>query len=66
MAGLDNAIVDVIHAASFLNWANCLMLSLGEPTPVATWGGFAPSRRNSREIHRSDWQNREVRPIHPR
>ncbi len=33
-AGLDDlAIVDVIHAASFFNWANRLMLSLGEPTP---------------------------------
>ena len=25
------AIVDVIHAAAFFNWANRLMLSLGEP-----------------------------------
>ena len=33
--GLDNdAIVDVINAASFFNWANRLMLSLGEPTPA--------------------------------
>ncbi|HXP06188.1 MAG TPA: alkylhydroperoxidase domain protein [Stellaceae bacterium] len=32
-AGLDDlAIADVIHAASFFNWANRLMLSLGEPT----------------------------------
>src|SRR5579862_9346086 len=31
-AGLDDlAIADVIHAASFFNWANRLMLSLGEP-----------------------------------
>ena len=31
-AGLDDAaIVDVIQAASFFNWANRLMLSLGEP-----------------------------------
>ena len=31
-AGLDDAeIVDVIHAAAFFNWANRLMLSLGEP-----------------------------------
>lgn len=31
-AGLDDAeIVDVISAASFFNWANRLMLSLGEP-----------------------------------
>ena len=31
-AGLDDlAISDVIHAASFFNWANRLMLSLGEP-----------------------------------
>jgi len=30
--GLDDlAISDVIHAASFFNWANRLMLSLGEP-----------------------------------
>ena len=35
--GLDDlAIVDVINAASFFNWANRLMLSLGEP---ATTGG---------------------------
>jgi uncharacterized peroxidase-related enzyme len=34
--GLDDwAIVDVINAASFFNWANRLMLSLGEPTPAA-------------------------------
>jgi alkylhydroperoxidase domain protein len=32
-AGLDDAeIVDVIHGAAFFNWANRLMLSLGEPT----------------------------------
>jgi len=32
-AGLDHAeIVDVINGASFFNWANRLMLSLGEPT----------------------------------
>ena len=32
-AGLDDlAIADVIHAASFFNWANRLMLSLGEPS----------------------------------
>ena len=31
-AGLDDLdIADVIHAASFFNWANRLMLSLGEP-----------------------------------
>lgn len=31
-AGLDDlAISDAIHAASFFNWANRLMLSLGEP-----------------------------------
>jgi alkylhydroperoxidase domain protein len=31
-AGLDDpSIVDVINAASFFNWANRLMLSLGEP-----------------------------------
>jgi alkylhydroperoxidase domain protein len=35
-AGLDDlAIADVIQAASFFNWANRLMLSLGEPTPAA-------------------------------
>lgn len=33
-AGLsDLEIVDVINGASFFNWANRLMLSLGEPTP---------------------------------
>ena len=32
-AGLDDlAISDVIHAAAFFNWANRLMLSLGEPS----------------------------------
>lgn len=35
-AGLDDlAIADVIHAAAFFNWANRLMLSLGEPTTLA-------------------------------
>jgi alkylhydroperoxidase domain protein len=35
-AGLDDAaIVDVINAASFFNWANRLMLSLGEPAVPA-------------------------------
>jgi len=35
-AGLDDlAIADVIQAASFFNWANRLMLSLGEPAQVA-------------------------------
>jgi alkylhydroperoxidase domain protein len=35
-AGLDDAeIVDVINGAAFFNWANRLMLSLGEPAPVA-------------------------------
>ena len=34
--GLDDAeIVDVINSASFFNWANRLMLSLGEPTTLA-------------------------------
>ena len=34
--GLDEAsIVDVINAASFFNWANRLMLSLGEPAAPA-------------------------------
>ena len=40
-AGLDNAeIVDVIGGAAFFNWANRLMLSLGEPE--------VPSRRATR------------------
>ncbi|MGN9842253.1 alkylhydroperoxidase domain protein [Nonomuraea sp. H19] len=35
-AGLDDlAISDTIHAAAFFNWANRLMLSLGEPTREA-------------------------------
>ncbi|GGS74987.1 alkyl hydroperoxide reductase AhpD [Planobispora rosea] len=35
-AGLDDlAISDVIHAAAFFNWANRLMLSLGEPVKEA-------------------------------
>ena len=35
-AGLDDlAILDAISAAAFFAWANRLMLSLGEPTPVA-------------------------------
>lgn len=35
-AGLDDLeIVDVINGAAFFNWANRLMLSLGEPTPAA-------------------------------
>ena len=35
-AGLEDlGIVDVINGASFFNWANRLMLSLGEPTPPA-------------------------------
>jgi alkylhydroperoxidase domain protein len=34
-AGLDDAeIVDVINGAAFFNWANRLMLSLGEPASV--------------------------------
>jgi uncharacterized peroxidase-related enzyme len=31
----DLAISDVIHAAAFFNWANRLMLSLGEPAAPA-------------------------------
>ncbi|MFB2563285.1 alkylhydroperoxidase domain protein [Rhizobium sp. IMFF44] len=31
----DLEIADVIHGAAFFNWANRLMLSLGEPTPGA-------------------------------
>jgi alkylhydroperoxidase domain protein len=35
-AGLDDlAIADVVHAAAFFNWANRLMLSLGEPAAPA-------------------------------
>jgi alkylhydroperoxidase domain protein len=35
-AGLDDAeIVDVINGAAFFNWANRLMLSLGEPSMAA-------------------------------
>jgi len=35
-AGLDDlAIADLIHAAAFFNWANRLMLSLGEPAAAA-------------------------------
>jgi alkylhydroperoxidase domain protein len=35
-AGLDDlSIADAIHGAAFFNWANRLMLSLGEPTPPA-------------------------------
>ncbi len=35
-SGLDDlAIADVIHAAAFFNWANRLMLSLGEPAIAA-------------------------------
>jgi len=35
-AGFDDlAISDVIHAAAFFNWANRLMLSLGEPAAAA-------------------------------
>jgi alkylhydroperoxidase domain protein len=35
-AGLDDAeIVDVVNGAAFFNWANRLMLSLGEPSPPA-------------------------------
>jgi len=33
--GLDDLeIADVIHGAAFFDWANRLMLSLGEPTPA--------------------------------
>ena len=35
-SGLDDlAIADVIQAAAFFNWANRLMLSLGEPAAAA-------------------------------
>ncbi|APG93161.1 alkylhydroperoxidase domain protein [Sinorhizobium americanum] len=34
-AGLDELdVADVIHGAAFFNWANRLMLSLGDPTPA--------------------------------
>jgi alkylhydroperoxidase domain protein len=34
--GLDDLeIADVVHGAAFFNWANRLMLSLGEPTPAS-------------------------------
>jgi alkylhydroperoxidase domain protein len=32
----DGAIADLIHAAAFFNWANRLMLSLGEPDATGT------------------------------
>jgi alkylhydroperoxidase domain protein len=33
--GLDDLeIADIVHGAAFFNWANRLMLSLGEPTPA--------------------------------
>ena len=33
--GLDDfAILDLIYSAAFFNWANRLMLSVGEPTPA--------------------------------
>jgi alkylhydroperoxidase domain protein len=36
-AGLDDLeIADVINGSAFFNWANRLMLSLGEPTPPAS------------------------------
>ncbi|MGV9771476.1 alkylhydroperoxidase domain protein [Streptosporangium sp. NPDC003464] len=39
-AGLDDlAISDALHAAAFFNWANRLMLSLGEPTSPAPRAG---------------------------
>ncbi|MDZ4357756.1 MAG: alkylhydroperoxidase domain protein, partial [Variovorax sp.] len=31
----DLAIADVVHGAAFFNWANRLMLSLGEPQEPA-------------------------------
>lgn len=35
-AGLsDEEISDVVHGAAFFNWANRLMLSIGEPTPAS-------------------------------
>lgn len=34
-AGLDDqAVIDVVQSAAFFNWANRLMLSLGEPAPL--------------------------------
>ena len=36
-AGLDDAAIsDVLHGTAFFNWANRLMLSLGEPQLPAT------------------------------
>lgn len=32
----DDEVFDVIHGAAFFNWANRLMLSLGEPVPAAS------------------------------
>ncbi len=44
-AGLDDlAISDVIHAAAFFNWANRLMLSLGEPAAQEEDAGPTPGR----------------------
>jgi alkylhydroperoxidase domain protein len=41
-AGLDDLeIADVIHGAAFFNWANRLMLSLGEPHAPAVAAGSA-------------------------
>ena len=35
-AGLDDAAIsDVLHGTAFFNWANRLMLSLGEPRTTA-------------------------------
>ncbi|RIJ53636.1 alkylhydroperoxidase domain protein, partial [Clavibacter phaseoli] len=35
----DAAVVDVINGAAFFNWANRLMLSLGEPEVPASRRG---------------------------
>src|SRR5262249_56961602 len=57
-AGLDDlAISDVIHAAAFFNWANRLMLSLGEPAAPAT-----PESRSILRGHRLRRDGRE--PAH--
>ena len=31
----DDEVADLVFAASFFNWANRLMLSLGEPQPTS-------------------------------
>jgi alkylhydroperoxidase domain protein len=53
-AGLDDlAIADVIHAASFFNWANRLMLSLGEPAASAEHSAQISLSLSSGRLRRS-------------